>query len=68
MNRHIAAPGPTRRAKLHDPAQKPKESEAEHVQRLLVALGDLREQAETLNEELTQTMSRLGLPSPKPKG
>ena len=50
-----------------DLPQKPNETEAEHRHRLLIALADLKEQAETLAEEVTQKMERLGVGSePEP--
>ena len=57
--------------RLQDPAASPEniqqnasEPDTEYVGRLLIALADVRYQAQTLNEELTRVMQRLGLPLP----
>jgi hypothetical protein len=44
--------------------QNASEPDTEYVGRLLIALADVRYQAQTLNEELTRVMKRLGLPLP----
>jgi hypothetical protein len=43
------------------------ETDEEYVKRLLIALSDVRQRAQTLSEELTQAMRHLGVPLPPDK-
>jgi hypothetical protein len=47
---------------MYRPAQTGRNTEAEHVRQLLVKLADMREQSETLREELARALDRLGVP------
>ena len=53
---------------MYRPAQTGRNTEAEHVRRLLVRLADIREQSETLREELARALDRLGVPAELPGG